>query len=141
MQRSIDRMADNVGDDESLLAAMQRLAAQRRAKLAEIAGLESDLAAAMTNEQPDLPRMTDIARREDRARVAAAMPGIVDRLTFKPDGTFRITLKDDWFVLRDGRLTRAVRPEPGEKPARGRVVPRRRGEDAFAHAAREMADL
>ncbi len=147
MQRNLDAMVEGFADAPgSVRAAMLKLADRHKAKLAEIAGLERELAQgeekrADTGVWRGLEGLEGAELVKARAHVMATLPRIVEGLKFRADGTFGIAMREDWAVLYDGRLIRhdGSRPEPLDMPPKPRPpLPRRRGENPFSYLARGL---
>ena len=112
MQRNLDAMVEGFAHAPgSVRAAMLKLADRHKAKLAEIAGLERELAQgeekrADTGVLRGLEGLEGAELVKARVYVMATLPRIVEGLKFRADGTFGIATREDWAVLYDGRLIR-----------------------------------
>jgi hypothetical protein len=108
LQRSIDAMAATFGDaPASIRASMAKLVKRHTDKLATVTQLERQLAtlknakpadqelAAVQSLSARLQRLSRSALVETRGKIAQALPTLLTRLVFKPDGVVA--------VVNDGR--------------------------------------
>ncbi len=117
LQNSLDKMAESFSDaPASIRASMVKLADQHTAKLTEIRKLEGKLAAARAAEpaarqmftvqslSERLQSLSGAERVEARRQIAMALPSLLSRLTFSPDGRVTVTLTTGKQIVLDDEV-------------------------------------